>query len=73
MQNKEKFDLDAGLKKCKTMENLTGKNSLVQKLISEMIEKMLAQKMAEHLGYEKYDKKRYLSGNSRNGTGNKHV
>ncbi len=73
MQEKKKIDLDAELKKCKTMEDLTGKNGLVQRLIGKMVEKMLAEEMEEHLGYKKHEKKGYLSGNSRNGTNPKHV
>ena len=73
MQKKQKFDLDAELKHCKTMEDLTGKNGLVQKLVGKMIEKMLEQEMAEHLGYEKHEKKGCLSGNSRNGINKKSV
>ena len=73
MQKKQKFDLDAELKHCKTMEDLTGKNGLVQKLVGKMVEKMLEQEMAEHLGYEKHEVKGYLSGNNRNGTNKKSV
>jgi len=73
MQEKKKFDLDAELKNCKTIEDLTGKNGLVQRLVGKMIEKMLAEEMAEHLGYEKHEKKGYKSGNNRNGVTNKQV
>ena len=73
MQKNQKIDLDAELKKCKTMEDLTGKNGLVQRLVGKMIEKMLAEEMAKHLGYEKYEKKDYKSGNSRNGITSKYV
>ena len=34
------FDLDAELKKCKSMNDLPGKNGLVQKLIGGMVEQM---------------------------------
>jgi len=73
MQEKKKIDLDAELKKCKTMEDLTGKNGLVQRLIGKMVEKLLAEEMEEHLGYKKHEKKGYLSGNSRNGANSKQV
>jgi len=49
------------------MEDLTGKNGLLQKLIGKMVEKMLEQEITEHLGYPKHDKSGYWSGNSRNG------
>lgn len=34
------FDLEAELAKCKTADDLTGKNGLVQKLIGGMLEKL---------------------------------
>ena len=73
MKKQQGFDIDNELKKCKTMEDLTGKNGLLQKLIGGMVEKLLEQEMAEHLGYDKYDKKGYLSGNSRNGNAIKKI
>jgi len=73
MLNECKFDLDAELKKCKTPEDLTGKNGLIKKLFGKMLEEMLAQEMNDHLGYRKHDPKGYLSGNSRNGITSKKV
>lgn len=67
------MNLDKELEKCKTMEDLTGKNGLIQKLIGGMVEKMLEKEMEEHLGYEKHAIKGNNSGNSRNGTGKKTV
>jgi hypothetical protein len=52
MSNSSKFDLQAELAKCKTAEDLTGKNGLVQKLIGSMFEQLLQKEMDEHLGYE---------------------
>ncbi len=45
------------------MEDLTGKNGLVKKMIKNMIEHLLEKEMEDHLGYEKHS----ISGNNRNG------
>lgn len=67
------FDLQAELSKCKTAEDLTGKNGLVQRLIGKMLEQMLLKEMDEHLGYEKHSQEGHLTGNSRNGRSKKTV
>jgi putative transposase len=67
------IDLNAELKKCKTMEDLTGKNGLLQRLLKGMMENLLEQEMQEHLGYEKHSVKGDNSGNSRNGKSQKNV
>lgn len=67
------IDLNAELKKCKTMEDLTGKNGLLQRLLKGMMENLLEQEMEEHLGYEKHSPKGDLSGNTRNGKNTKTV
>lgn len=61
------FDLKAELEKCKTADDLTGKNGLLQRLIGGMLEQLLQSEMDEHLGYEKHSSVGDLSGNSRNG------
>jgi len=61
------FDLQAELAKCKTANDLTGKNGLIQRLIGGMLEQMLQKEMDEHLGYEKHSPDGHHSGNSRNG------
>lgn len=63
----EKFNFDEELSKCKTMDDLCGKNGLVQRLIGGMVEKMLEQEMEEHLGYQKHERGSKAAGNSRNG------
>lgn len=52
-----RMNIDKELDKCETMEDLTGKNGLLQKLIGGMVEKMLEKEMEEHLGYEKHSSK----------------
>lgn len=70
---KSKFDLDAEIKKCKTMEDLTGKNGLIQTLLGGAIEAMLNAEIDDHLGYEKNSVEGNNSGNSRNGKSTKTV
>jgi len=67
------IDLNAELKKCKTVEDLTGKNGLLQRLLKGMMENLLEQEMEEHLGYEKHSSKGDRSGNNRNGKNGKTV
>lgn len=67
------MNLDEELEKCETMEDLTGKNGLIQKLVGGMVEKLLEKEMEDHLGYEKHSSKGDLSGNSRNGKSKKSV
>lgn len=68
-----KIDLDLELSKCKTMDDLTGSNGLIQRLLGPMIEKMLEAEAEEHLGYDKHNPQGYNSGNSRNGNTKKTV
>lgn len=67
------IDLNAELAKCKTIEDLTGSNGLLKRLLGGMIEKMLEAEIEDHLGYEKHDPVGYGSGNSRNGSSSKTV
>ena len=67
------MNIDKELEKCETMEDLTGKNGLLQRLIGGMVEKMLEKEMEEHLGYEKHSARGNNSGNSRNGKNTKTV
>lgn len=68
-----KIDLDVELSKCKTIDDLTGSNGLIQRLLGPMIERMLEAEAEEHLGYDKHNPIGYNSGNSRNGTSKKIV
>lgn len=67
------FDVNEELKKCKTMEDLTGPNGLIKRLLGGMIEKMLETEMDEHLGYDKHNPLGIGTGNSRNGKSSKTV
>ena len=58
------YDLEKELDKCETMEDLTGRNGLVQRLIGSMVEKILEKELDGHLGYEKHAVKGNNTGNS---------
>ena len=67
------LNLNAELANCKTIEDLTGSNGLLKRLLGGMIEKMLDAEMENHLGYDKHSPTGYGSGNSRNGNSSKTV
>jgi len=67
------INLNKELENCKSMDDLTGKNGLLQRLLGGMVEKMLEQEMEEHLGYSKHSSDGRNSGNSRNGKSTKKV
>ncbi len=65
------YDFEEELDKCATMEDLTGQNGLIQKLIGGMVEKMLEKEMEGHLGYEEHAIKGNNTDNNRNGKNKK--
>ena len=50
------FDYTEEVKKCKTIDDVIGKNGLVQRLIKDVLENILEVEMGEHLGRDKYDR-----------------
>ncbi|MDP4091386.1 MAG: IS256 family transposase [Bacillota bacterium] len=50
------IDLKAEIKKCKTMEDVVGKDGLMQKLLGGVIQQLLEAEMEEHLGRPKYER-----------------
>ena len=50
------LDYQAEVRKCKTMEDVVGKNGLMQKLFKDIIQQLLEAEMEEHLGYPKHEK-----------------
>ena len=60
-------NLQAEIKNCKTMEDITGKNGILKRLLKNMVENILEAEMSESLGYDKYAAEGKNSGNSRNG------
>ncbi len=64
---KVSFDIQAEMAKCKTLEDITGRNGLFKRMLKEMTEQMLEGEITGHLGYEKHSQSGHNSGNSRNG------
>lgn len=50
------FDYNAEVKKCKTIDDVMGKNGLIQRLVKDVLENILEGEMEEHLGREKYER-----------------
>lgn len=65
------IDLKAEIKKCKTMEDVVGRNGLMQRLLGGVMQQLLEAEMEEHLGREKYERssdeetKNYRNGHSK--------
>lgn len=65
------IDYQEEIKKCKTMEDVVGKNGLMQRLLKDVIQQLLEAEMDEQLGREKYertcssDSKNYRNGYSK--------
>lgn len=59
------------IKKCKTMDDVVGKNGLMQKLLKDVIQQLLEAEMDEALGRERYERidmdeeKNYRNGHSK--------
>ncbi|MBU3146995.1 IS256 family transposase [Clostridium sp. CF012] len=68
------FDLKAEVRKCKTMEDVVGKNGLMQRLLKGVMQEMLEGEMEELLGREKYKRADDNSDiNYRNGYSDKNI
>jgi len=61
------FDVQEEIGKCKTIEDMTGKNGLLKRMLKEMTEQILEAEMTDHLGYPKHSSEGKNTGNSRNG------
>ena len=65
------IDYEDEVKKCKTMEDVAGKNGLMQRLLKDVIQQLLEAEMDEQLDREKYqrsinnDNKNYRNGYSK--------
>lgn len=44
------------IKKCKSMDDVVGKNGLMQKLLKDVMQQLLEAEMDEHLGRNKYER-----------------
>ena len=50
------FDYKADVKKCRTIDDVMGKNGLIQRLVKDVLENILEGEMEEHLGRNKYQR-----------------
>ena len=60
------FDYTEEVKKCKTIDDVIGKDGLVQRLIKDVLENILEVEMGEHLGRDKYDRQTDIDQDDRN-------
>lgn len=70
------FDYNEEIKKCKTIDDVMGKNGLIQKLVKDVLENILEGEMEEHLGRSKYqrlDDEDFEKVNYRNGYSKKNL
>jgi len=70
------FDYKAEIKKCKTIDDVMGKNGLIQRLVKDVLENILEAEMEEHLGRDKYERSESNDSskkNYRNGYSSKNV
>ena len=70
------FDYNEEIKKCKTIDDVMGKNGLIQKLVKDVLENILEGEMEEHLGRSKYqrlDDEDFDKVNYRNGYSKKNL
>jgi putative transposase len=67
------IDLNKELNKCKSMEDLVGKNRLMQRLFGNIIQQFLEAEMEAHLGREKYERDDSEDKNYRNGYSQKNI
>lgn len=67
------IDLNNELNKCKNMEDLVGKNGLMQRLFGNIIQQFLEAEMEEHLGRDRYERNNNEEKNYRNGYSQKNI
>ena len=71
------IDYQAEIKKCKTLEDVTGKNGLLQRLFKDVMQQLLEAEMEETIGREKYERNHQYydeeEKNYRNGYSKKNV
>ena len=65
-KNDINFDYNSEIKKCKTIDDVLGKNGLVQKLVKDVLENILEAEMDEHLGRDKYQRQSNIEPEQRN-------
>ena len=60
------FDYYEEVKKCKSIDDVMGKNGLIQRLVKDVLENILEAEMQEHLGRNKYERQKNVDNNDRN-------
>ena len=65
-KNDINFDYNSEIKKCKTIDDVLGKNELVQRLVKDVLENILEAEMDEHLGRDKYQRQSDIEPGERN-------
>lgn len=65
-KNDINFDYNSEVKKCKTIDDVLGKNGLVQRLVKDILENILEAEMDEHLGRDKYQRQNDIEPGERN-------
>lgn len=48
------FDIEEALSQCKTLEDISGRNGLLKRMLKEMTEQILEAELTDHLGQEKH-------------------
>lgn len=65
-KNDINFDYNSEVKRCKTIDDVLGKNGLVQRLVKDVLENILEAEMDEHLGRDKYQRQSDIEPSERN-------
>ena len=65
-KNDINFDYNSEIKKCKTIDDVLGKNGLVQRLVKDVLENILEAEMDEHVGTDKYQRQSDIEPGERN-------
>lgn len=65
-KNDINFDYNSEVTKCKTIDDILGKNGLVQRLVKDVLENILEAEMDEHLGRDKYQRQSDIEPGERN-------
>ena len=65
-KNDINFDYNSEVKRCKTIDDVLGKNGLVQRLVKDVLENILEAEMDEHLGRGKYQRQSDIEPEERN-------
>ena len=60
------FNYNEEVKKCKTIDDVLGKNGLVQRLVKDVLENILESEMDEHLGRDRYQRQTDIDSENRN-------